>query len=308
MGGQSGRLSGDEWQEWANQLLTCHHGPTDYQKVPDKDRGDAGLEGFCHSQGAVYQAYGCDEPIGVAERYKKQRDKMTADVGKFIKNRATLGKLFGTLKIRRWVLLVPCFDSKELVAHAAVKTAEVKAEKLPYVADDFCIVVCQEDDFVVERDRLLNAGASYIEIITEVATPEKLSNWSATNDALLETLEMKLSKLPKLQIASERAAFKRKVLGWYIEGQSVLEGLRKYPQVYERVIRSKAHRENYLAMAAVGGSASHELLTQAVTDLRDTLQQEAKELHHFSADKLAHEAVADWLLRCPLDFPEMASA
>lgn len=308
MGGQSGRLSGDEWQEWANQLLTCHHGPTDYQKVPDKDRGDAGLEGFCPSEGTVYQAYGCEEPISVAERYKKQRDKMTVDVSKFIQNRSTLGKLFGTLQIRRWVLLVPCFDSKELVAHAAVKTAEVMAANLPYVAEDFRIVVCQEDDFVVERDRLLNAGASYIEILIEVATPEKLISWSATNDALLETLERKLSKLPKLQNASERAAFKLKVLGWYIEGQSVLEGLRKYPQVYERVIRSKAHREDYLAMAAVGGSASHELLTQAVTDLRDTLQQEAKELHQFSADKLAYEAVADWLLRCPLDFPEMASA
>jgi len=32
-----------------------------------------------------------------------------------------------------------------------------------------------------------------------------------------------------------------------------------------------------------------------------------RELHSFSAQDLAVEAVADWLMRCPLSFPEAAN-
>lgn len=71
------RLSGEEWQDWANKLLTCHYGPTEYQRVPDNDRGDAGIEGFTLSNGHAYQAYGCEEPLSTSERHAKQRDKMT---------------------------------------------------------------------------------------------------------------------------------------------------------------------------------------------------------------------------------------
>jgi len=109
------RLSGDEWQEWANLLLSRHYGPTEYQKVPDNQKGDAGIEGFTRC-GRVYQAYGCEEPISTDERYTRQRDKLTADVGKFIRNKAILEKLFGSLKVIRWALFVPFYDSRELVA------------------------------------------------------------------------------------------------------------------------------------------------------------------------------------------------
>ena len=297
------RLSGDDWQNWANQLLSCHYGPVDYQTIPDNDRGDAGLEGFAVSDGHAFQAYGCEEPIGTQERYTKQRDKMTTDIAKFIANQPALSRIFGSVKISRWVLFVPYFDSKEIVAHAANKTAEVLAANLPYVSPGFRVIVNQEDDFVVARDKLLNASSEKIEISTDSVSQEDLSKWSSTNDALTEVLHRKLRKLATLPSEVERDRFKEKVLRWYLDGQAVLEGLRRYPQVYERVIKTKAHREGFLVMASVAGGASHEILTKSLSEFLDSLQTQAKELHKFSAEKLAYEAVADWLLRCPLDFP-----
>jgi len=301
------RLSGGEWQEWANQLLACHYGPGNYQTIPDKDRGDAGLEGFCPGHGHAYQAYGCEEPLSVQERYEKQRDKLTEDVRKFIDNAAILTKLLRHVKIKRWILLVPLFDSKELVAHAAKKTREILAAGLPYVDSDFRVMVCQEADFPVARDLLLGATSKGIKFEVAPVTLTELGAWASTNDAMLSTLQRKLAKLPALSGEAQRDAFMHKVLIWYLEGQAVLDRLRGYPHVYEKVIAAKSHRENFLAMVALQGSTSSQILVDTLQELRATLESEAKELHNFSAEKLAYEALADWLIRCPLDFPEVAN-
>jgi hypothetical protein len=297
-------MSGDDWQAWANQLLSCHYGPPDYQTIPDKDRGDAGLEGFCPSAGHAFQAYGCEEPISVQERYVKQRDKMTADIGKFIHNKGVLSKIFGTTRIRRWILFVPHFDSKDIVAHAAKKTAEVLAAGLPYVVtSDFRVMICQEDEFAIERDKLINATTQGLRIKTTPVTESELAQWTSANDVLLQVLERKVARLPTLVDGDRRASFVQKVLTWYLNGQALLDRLRSYPQVYEKVIATKSHREAFLAMSALKGATSNEVLIETIQELRDALEREAKELHNFCAEQLAYEAVSDWLIRCPLDFP-----
>lgn len=298
------RLSGEDWEDWANQLLSHHHGPTDYQRVPAKDRGDGGIEGFCHSKREAFQCYGCDEPISVEERYKKQRDKMTVDIQKFIDNKRVLQSLFGTRKMKRWVFFVPHFDSKEIVAHAAKKTQEVIEADLRYVDDDFCVVVCQETDFAVARDQLINATSHGLKFKTARVTAEDVNAWTQSNDVMLSVLKGKLHKLPTLRTQVQHDAFVNSVLHWYLSGQALLDRLREYPQVYEKVIETKSHREEFLAMGALNGSASNVVLLETIKDFKDTLKREAKELHDFCAEQLAYEAVADWLIRCPLEFPE----
>jgi hypothetical protein len=301
------RLCGEEWQQWANSLLSCHYGPTEYQRVPDNDRGDSGIEGFTVTDGHAYQAYGCEEPLATAARYAKQRDKMTADVGKFITNRATLQRLFGTIRVTRWALFVPYSDSKEIVGHAATKTTEVVAASLPYVADSFRVVVCQEEDFRAARDQLLSNSTSALHVEADSPTVEQVSDWAATHDTLAATLTDKLRRLTTIRNEDDRGKFHTQVLKWYLEGQDILDGLREYPEVYEKVVQAKLHRENFLAAAAISGEAPHELFTASIKTLKDTFQAEVKALHAFNAESLAHEAVADWLLRCPLDFPEVAT-
>jgi hypothetical protein len=274
--------------------------------VPDNDRGDSGIEGFTISEGHAYQAYGCEgEPLNTVARYEKQRDKMTDDVGKFIKNRTTLQKIFGMVNITRWVLFVPYYDSKEIIIHASKKTAEVVEAKLPYVSDDFRVSICHEEDFLVARDKLISAGTTALQLTIDAATPEQVTQWVASNDRLASTLEDKLRRLPTLRNEADRRAFHSKILKWYLEGQAILQGLRMYPDVFEKVLKAKSHRENFLVMATVAGRTPQEILTSSIQGLRETLQQEVRELHSFSAESLAHEAVADWLLRCPLDFPEV---
>lgn len=299
------RLVGTEWEDWANRLLSHHYGPTDYQRVPSKDRGDAGIEGFCISDCLVFQCYGCEEPISVQERYDKQRDKMTEDVKKFIQNKAVLARLFRpALKIKRWILFVPVLDSKEIVAHAAKKTEEVLDAALPYVdSTAFRVMVVPESSYSVARDQLLNTVSNGLKFNQAAITEADINTWSTSNDKLVGVLKTKLSRLPSIKSEEQLDDFVGHVLKWYLMGQELLEQLRKYPEVYEKVVATKSYREEFLALSRLDGAASNARLGEVIADFKNDLQKEAGELHTFSAQHLATEAVADWLMRCPLDFP-----
>jgi hypothetical protein len=299
------RLSGEDWQEWALQLLCTHYQPTEFVKIADNQRGDAGIEGYSRC-GHAYQCYGCEEPISTEARYEKQRDKLTKDIGKFIDNKDKLIPLLGTVKVVRWVLFVPYYDSKDIVSHANRKCDEVLKAALSYVGQDFQIHVCDEGHFTIERDQLLRTRDDALTISSSGPTTKAIDDWTVAeaNSEWVQNLNGKLLRLNTLKTYEQRDQFCRQVLRWYLEGQEVLTKLRDYPQIHERVLAAKAHRENGLVMACLtheGSSAAlfNQTLEQLLADLRTGVREVASR----SAESLAREAVSDWLLRCPLDFP-----
>jgi hypothetical protein len=302
------RLSGEEWQSLADLLLARRYGPAQYQKIPAKDSGDAGIEGFSLC-GHAYQAYGLIEPVTTRLRYEKQRDKITDDIGKFINNKSKLSSLLGTIVISRWCLFVPFFDSKELVGHAASKTAEVKLANLPYVTPDFRVMVCDEDEFAAERDALINSGVAKLRITAPTATQEHIDEWADENDSLVTTLDGKIGRLPTCTDKAKRKKFRDRLIKHFLEGQNILEGLRKYPTTYEKVVQVKNQRENFLAtecMVATGSPA--DILQNALKAIREAVAHESIGVVDHTAEAMSWEAVADWMLRCPLDFPEVEAA
>jgi hypothetical protein len=217
-------------------------------------------------------------------------------------------RLLGTVRITRWVLLVPHFDSREIVAHATSKTAEVIAANLPYVAPSFHVCICQESEYSVARDQLINATNRTLQVLCDSSTPEQIAEWAAANQGPSATLEEKLKRLPTLRSDDARRSFHNKVLDWYLRGQEILDALRQHPDVYAKVRSAKSHRETFLETGLASGALPQDMLMSAINDLRSTIEQEVRELHRFSSESLAHEGVADWLLRCPLDFPEVSHA
>src|SRR5207253_2656038 len=111
----------------------------DLVEVPDKDRGDAGIEAYTVS-GNAYQCYSPEEPLTVSQRYEKQRTKMTTDIGKFIGNGAKLSAILGVVKVRRWILLVPVVDSREIVVHSVEQTERVRASGISYADRDIFVM------------------------------------------------------------------------------------------------------------------------------------------------------------------------
>ena len=282
------RLCGDDWQTWANQLLTCHYGPTEYQKVPDVDRGDAGIEGFTLSRGHAYQAYGCEEPLAVKARYEKQRDKITADLNKFIHNEEKLRRLFGSVRITRWVLFVPYFDSKDLVEHATKKTDEVIKANLCYTCPTFQVVIADEEQFAVERDTLTNAGTMQIEYFGNEHEHAAIDQWVTGNDGLVATLDRKVGLLPTIRTEGDRVKFREKLLRHYLEGQDTWEFLRKFPTIHEKVFQAKRQRERFLESSwMIHSGANNELMERALNQFMESVKATTRAVHAWVAHRPA---------------------
>ena len=298
--------TGDEWESHVRLLLMHHYGPSAYQDVPDRDGGDHGIEGFARD-GTAFQCYSAEGILTTAELYKKQRNKITVDLKKFRTNQMQLAALFGTTRISRWMLVVPEFRGPRIVAHGQAKAAEVLAAGLPYVAATFEVGVITDDHFAVARQQLAGSGLTQVTAPRPAAT-STVATWGALNSPLLNTLIAKATKLPRLTDPGARDHFVAKMVESYERGQFALEHLRStYPDIFERLVECKNARQYYmemdcLAMPMPGG----ELIQRELGELRKEISSALPNVAATTISDLVAEAVADWLMRCPLDFPALS--
>lgn len=292
------------WQRWANELLIAHYGPTTYVKIPDTE-GDGGIEGFTCPCGHAYQAYGAEKEKAGRALFDAQRDKMTRDINKFIKNKSLLQKLFGEVKICKWILLVPRVGLKDLKAHANKMTEKVREAKLPYVTDDFFVTYCDEDSFSHERDKILSYKSDCISISAAAPSGDVVDAWKTDNDSLMITLADKLTRLEPGASTSRIAQLQRSMLSWHLRGRELMTKLNEVsPTVYERVFKAKSEYEQSLVIYELTATDASQQLSNVQKGFHDALREAAGSLTGPSAISLVCEAIADWLMRCPLDFPE----
>lgn len=302
MPGQEWGDGPEEWQERISLLLKRRYGVTGFQEIPDRDRGDYGLEGF-ERNGSAYQCYAAEEPLSNKELYNKQRNKITKDLNKFRDNKDGLIKIFGPTKISRWVLVVPRWESKELLKHAEKKAEEIRNANLPYVTDGFCVHIVTEDYFAVELRSLLDVGLAKIQVDPDEFETATGEDWSGENDGLVKTLDRKIEILSP---SSNKNSLRGKFIRHYIEGENVLEKLHsKYSDLYVEVKRLKNNREKFLeTFSLIPTGTPADMFNRALSEFKSELTDEVKGLSNSTIDTLCQGVVSDWLLRCPLNFPE----
>ncbi len=292
--------SGDDWQAHCDLLFGEHHGSGGYQRVPDTDRGDLGLEGFSiDGKGCSYQCY-ATEKTEVRARYEAQRNKMTADLGKLVRNKMRLEVLLGDHKLRRWIFMVPAHDSKDLIAHARKKEAELREAELPFLADDFAIAIQTETDFGREMAILESHGAATIGTVPEEVGDEDLQRLARDEAEQVQMMDQKLSKF-----LTDPTTVRAEMLRHAVDGGNIREHLRRnHPQTSEQVAGQLANeRRDVLAERGLG-----ELHRGSIREVRERLKGRFRDrvpaLGDDQASRLAHATVATWLMECPLDFPE----
>jgi len=304
MSGQEWRDNPEEWQEHIILLLKRRYGATEFQEIPDRDRGDYGLEGFARD-GSAYQCYAAEEPLSTKELYDKQRNKITKDINKFKNNQADLVKIFGPTKISRWILVVPRWESKDLLKHAEKKAEYIRNANIPYVADSFFVHIATEEDFAVERQSLLDVGLAKIQVDPDEFNTATGEDWSEENDDLVKELDRKIEILNPRFDKNSLVRLRGKFISHYIEGQNVLEKLRsEYSDLYVAVKRLKTNRKKFLETSSqIPTGIPADTFNRALSEFKNELTDEVKGLSNNTIETLSYEAVSDWLLRCPLDFP-----
>lgn len=305
MGGDvSGAWQGRDWQDYCIQLLQKRYAAQNshsLQLVPDRHQGDLGLEAFSYD-GHAYQCYAAEEPLTVVACYEKQRDKLTIDLGKLRDRKGEVAGLLGNIVIHRYVFMVHRHDSRKLISHAHSKAEDVRTWGLPFIADEFSIVIETDDDYANERKAI---HALPVEIVESVRpTADDRVSWKTAHIDLHTTA---LSKLEHVTPSSSiRDAVMASLTSQYIQGENVLERLKNVvPEIHIGILAAKAHREDLLVLEyPPEANASQGTLTVIANDLAKRLHADFPVLSSQLAETLAWSTVADWLMRCPLNFED----
>lgn len=287
-------LDGASWERLCLRMLRGHY-QADLIEVPAKVGGDKGLDAFTRS-GIVYQCYAPQEPLSAEQRYLKLRDKMTADVGKFIENASDISTLLGPVEIRTWVLLTPQADDRRLVAHAmSTLTPRLREVALPYCTDDITVVVHTHQDYA-------NAYVSLVEQrMAELVLPQPgPPDFSAVESEDVAAMRAKLEKVEGLDVA----AFLQVLLGYFLTGRDHRAHIADHfteldADLSERLLALERRLEVEYRLI---GEAPQRVLAQVIAEAEERVQDTLPGLRETQRQALAYAQVAEWLMRCPLDF------
>lgn len=295
----SSAIDGEEWQDLVIKLLFLHYG-TDLIEVPDKHRGDGGIEAFS-LDGCSFQCYAPEGSPTPAETADKHKRKVARDIKKFCENRPKLEKIFGITKIKRWVLIVPDHCSSDVIEFCNAKAKDVRncQPPLPYVADDFVVMAVNGYTFLAtELATLSQVGATLIEARIEPVAPHQIDIFLQQYNDLVEVLDLKLKRIPDLDEA-ERGSLRKNLLQMHLDGSNAVayyDG--KYPLIADRIRSVKQLRAKALEIES-------KLQKLAISSTRREFEAEligsVPALGVQSAITISWASVAEWLMVCPLN-------
>lgn len=291
--------SGDEWEQYCLLLARRHYGADQVQDVPARHGGDLGIEAFTFS-GRAFQCYAPVEPLSTAERYEKQRDKLSTDLRKLNTKQKELKELLGDVKIGNYIFLVPIFDSAQLVKHASTKAEEVRGLCLPFLASDFKITVATDSMYAQERSEILARAATLVDM--DMASDHAVGSWIAGNTQLTATI---LAKLGKLSLAEQaQKSYMEQLVNQFLDTENALDRLReKYPDQWEAATSARVRKERKLVLEYPPESVQTRAdIASVVKSLKEDFTKQVPALDEPFIDTMSWGSIADWLMRCPLDF------
>ncbi len=294
---------GNAWERRVKAWLRLRYPGGMFEEVPAEHRGDYGIEGFSRD-GIAYQCYAPQGRLKTKDLYENQRNKIRDDINKFIANKDELSKLFGSVIIHSWWLVVPEHKSAKLVQYASEKEALVRSQNLPYVANDFHIHIATAEDFEVERQAAIRKGVEALQLDESEVADYEVQDWADKNDAFVKVLDRKIRAY-----SGETRVTKIEQLrdGWiesFIAAENTLKKMQtKYPDIWEDFRALKKRKERVLFAQYSTQAAAHEVLTQTIGELRVEIEHQVPNLAREKVQELSLGTVAEWLHQCPLDFP-----
>lgn len=290
---------GREWQDYCLLLLHKRYEDHSLQEVPDRDRGDLGIEAFS-LDGCAFQCYAAQEPLSTADLYANQRDKLTADLAKLKKYAVDLQAILGNVKVRRYVFMVPRFDSRRLLSHAVSKSSEVISWMLNFVDPSFRVIVVTDDDYGAERAAVIAVPEPLV--LPKATTDHHVNSWANSNPGVLDDASRKFNNLGLSGGGLEGAL--KSLAVQYLDGENALQQLRdRYPDHWETARQCLSRREKRLVFEfPTQRNDSLRVVAEVADSLALELAREAPSISGLVAETIAWGMVAEWVIRCPLDF------
>ena len=289
-------LHGDYWEKRCHVLLSLKYG-ADYQPISDKG-GDLGLDGMVLCRGIVFQAYG-QEPE-TKDWVKGVKDKIHKDLGKLKTNQNRILEILGEKKIKRWLLLYNKeIPNSSIHGYVKGKEKEVKLWQLEFIDNDFQVVV--KNPLYFETESLEYHKKRDLRLEVEISNPKQTSmRRIRKNEHYLDVFN-KFRKITQNDEEAEEFALNE--IKNYLDKDIWLdELLKQLPEFYSEIqeVRSDVEKE------ARQGS----ILEGSFTTFSNTKNTLETRLYRKIGARLGTNTlanvreyfIADWFVRCPLDF------
>ena len=287
-----------EWENFARKLVQVRHGAQNVQSVPDRVRGDAGVE-FFTTDGCCYQCYAPEQSSDTAKAASAMKAKAARDLRKLSDNASIIEDLLQGLKIARWILCCPFLDDKSVISNVRKKADELKISALRFVSDDFQALVHSQADFGSEIATLRSRSLG-IPIPVQRPSSKQVSTHSTM---IFPQIDAKLSRgLPRMS-ADRRAKAVRAYARAHLVSETTLDDLRRdFPELWEIYQRTLSAEEDRLQTIGIGETS--EQLNSELQRLEQQFSSMLPSLDQVTITGLSTGTIATWLIECPLDFEE----
>lgn len=280
------------------------HGFGNYERVPDRVKGDLGIEAFT-VDGLLYQCYADQDSNSADDRYKKQCRKINEDLNKFCNNCGPVQELLGDQIIQTWCLVVPRKDDKRLISYCNKKSKEVLGKNLSYASKTFKVTVIDRRDLVVFERKAQRLDYLYL----DVPEPDIELVMLELTGAGLETLKAKVARAYCQYGEDYRENRVRQyVLNGALANNCLTELSERDPQTH-RIIFSRitATLRRLEAYGALQRPTPLDVLGAELDQLTIHLEKDVPLIDPNTRQIIVIGAIADWLLQCPLDFANVAA-
>lgn len=292
-----------DWERYFKDIVRLHYLPANYRDVPDNHVGDFGIE--CYTlAGHVFQCYLPEQTADLKKLVDAQRKKINSDIKKFTDtNVVELTKLFGKIKITRWILATSANESAVMAQFCAQKSIEVRDLGISYISDDFEILIHTESDYPKEVSSLRRENYQMSFEFNDTSL-EGAAIWISQNSDFLSKLDMKLPKIKS--DPAKLLEIRTFIIQKYLDYQNLMDLLRlEWASIYSVVFNCIQHRENSLIgrfLLDDGKTLPGEVIKDEMMKLHNNISEEVKSFKGTDLEKIKWGVIADWLIRCPLDF------
>lgn len=302
-----GNFDGDRWEDVCQIIFKRRYENDSYFEIPATP-GDYGIEGFTRS-GKAFQCYCPDEHYSSSELYEKQRDKITKDLKKLKTFESQLSNKLGGTLIKQWFFVSPMNSKNDLVDHCTKKRDEVKSWGLSIIDNANFEVIPADIGFLKpEIHQVLKIDERKIDIVpTEITTEEDKLKWKDKKISLVENAQRKHKArfAPTANNLDKNVdSLTEKSISHFLEGNDILKKWQSdYPDDYEKFIKIISQVEEQVIEECMFQEKDNNSLYRSFAKMvENKIKDSFPYLDNTMIMNLCNQVMADWILRCPINF------
>lgn len=307
-----GYMTGNAWEDLCVQCYRLRYQNDNYTAIPAVQGGDAGIEGFTKS-GIVHQCYCPERTYSDNELYTHQRDKLSTDIEKLMKNADKLRAL-GVPPVVEWHFNIPEYKDSRIIVHAETKRQDVlkaKSDKpagFKHIAENFKIIIKTADDFTPEISRIIRTNLTDMRLNLAVQHSET-PDWSKCDSQKVENIRRKIKAV--MHIDDDADDFVNTIVSIYIDcyisGMETMNRLRVvFPEIYEGIYQLEQSYKREVSIKTLMNTdkaMNKTLFDSILNEFQSKLERDfSQRFTEASIGELKQDMVASWLADCSMEF------